>query len=443
MKILRGCFSFTTNLFSKQKSIMKGKKHLLVGLVFGILIGWVFGFLRLPYIEKNTSFLLGFIASLIFISLLLMILTVWNIRFLHTLFANKEVRVDANGTPKTILIWMVLTGVVVLGSIGSSLIIYRQNKSFKLQIQNHDSEMQKMKAMVELVQQTNQEPLMSSILEEVGEELRHNPARTLTNATINRIAALSFSFQSYQSIEQDSLSKKRYSIERGKLLQALVLMDIESSSFTQIKRSAVFAQADLRGADFKGLDLSGINLKEALLKDADLRGANLRGANLGGANLWGANLNRANLSNADLQLADLRWAKLNEATLALVNLNGVSLLNAQLRKADLNHASFRWAQSGGAMFNEANLTNVNLQGSNFTKANLSQADLSDSDLRAINLSEANLISVRLSNAIVVENWLEKLKEWQPIGEKELSKTYSVVGGAFDKNKRPAYQLRKN
>jgi uncharacterized protein YjbI with pentapeptide repeats len=422
---------------------MKGKKHLLVGLIFGILIGWVFGFLRLPYIEKNTSFLLGFITSLVFVSLLLMILSVWNIRFLHGLLANKEGAGDAKSTPAPNLIWMVLSGVVVLGSIVSSLTIYRQNKSFKLQIQNHDSEMQKMKAVVELVQQTNQEPLMSSILEEVGEELSRNLARTLTNATINRIAALSFSFQSYKSIEQDSLSKKRYSIERGKLLQALVLMNIDSGSFTQIKRSAVFAEADLRRADFKGLDLSGINLKEAHLKDADLSGANLSGANLGGTNLWGANLNRANLNNADLQLADLRWAQLNEATLSLANLNGVSLLNAQLRKADLNHASFKWAHSSGALFNEAKLTNVNLQGSNFSKANLSQADLSDSDLRAINLSEANLISVRLSNAIVVENWLEKLKEWQPIGEKELSKSYSVVGGAFDKNKRPAHQLSKN
>ena len=422
---------------------MKGKKQLLVGLVFGILIGWVLGFLRLPYIEKNTSFLLGFIASLIFISLLFMLLTVWNRRFLHGLLSNKEVTRDTQSTPKTILIWMVLTGVVVLGSIVSSLIIYRQNKSFKLQIQNHDSEMQKMKAVVELVQKTNQEPLMTSILEEVGEELRRNPARTLTNATINRIAALSFSFQSYQSIEQDSLSKKKYNAERGQLLQALVLMNIDTHSFTQIKLSAVFAEADLRGADLKGFDLSGINLKEAYLKDVDLSSANLKGANLSGANLWGANLNQANLSNADLQMADLRWAQLNEAILCLANLNNVSLLNAQLRKADLNHASLQFAQSGGALFNEANLTNADLIGSNFSKANLSQADLSDSDLRSINLSEANLISVRLSNAIVVENWLEKLKEWHPIGEKELSKSYIMVSGTFGKFKSPVYQLRKN
>jgi uncharacterized protein YjbI with pentapeptide repeats len=422
---------------------MKGKKHLLVGLAFGTLIGWVFGFLRLPYIEKNASFLLGFIASLIFTALLFMLLTVWNKRFLHGLLFNKGITGDAQSTPKPILIWMVLTGVVMLGSIVSSFIIYRQNKSFKLQIQNHDSEMQKMKAVVELVQKTNQEPLMSNILEEVGEELRRNPARTLTNATINRIAALSSSLKSFHSIEQDSLSKKKYNKERGQLLQALVLMNIDPNSFTQIKKSAVFAEADLRGADLKGLDLSGINLRDAYLKDVDLSSANLKGANLGRANLWGANLNQADLSNAYLQIADLRWAQLNEATLCLANLTDANLQNAQLRKADLNHASLWCAQLGGALFNEANLTNANLLSSNFTKANLSQAILSDSDLRNIILSEANLIGVQFNNARVFENWPEKLKEWHPIGEKELSKAYIVVSGTFDKFKSPVYQLRKN
>jgi uncharacterized protein YjbI with pentapeptide repeats len=421
---------------------MKGKKQLLVGLVFGILIGWILGFLRLPYIEKNTSFLLGFIASLLFISLLFLLLTVWNRRFLQELLSNKEGERDVQSTPKTILIWRVLTGVVVLGSIVSCLIIYRQNRSFKLQIQSHDNEMQKMKAVVELVQKTNQEPLMSSILKEVGEELSRNPARTLTDATINRIATLSSSFKSYQSIEQDSLSKKKYSAERGQLLRALVLMNIDSRSFTQIKLSVVFAEADLRGADLRGADLSGINLKDAYLKDVDLSRANLKEANLGGANLWGANLNQADLSNAYLQSADLTWAQLNEASLCSTNLNSASLLNAQLRKADLNHASFWWAQLGGTLFNEANLTNANLVSSNFTKANLSYAILSDSDMRGINLSEANLIGVQLSNARVFENWLEQLREWHPIVEKELSKSYIIVSGTFGKFKSPIHQLKK-
>ncbi len=422
---------------------MKGKKQLLVGLVFGILIGWIFGFLRLPHIEKNTSFLLGFIASLIFMSLLFLLLTVWNRHFLHGLLSNKEGERDAPSTPKTVLIWRVLTGVVVLGGIVSCLIIYRQNKSFKLQIQNHDKEMQKMKAVVALVQKTNQEPLMSSILKEIGEELSRNPARTLTNATINRIATLNASLKSYQTIEQDSLSKKKYSTERGQLLRALVLMNIDPRSFAQIKLCVVFAEADLRGADLRGADLSSINLKDAYLKDVDLSRANLKDANLSGANLWGANLNRADLSNADLQSADLGWAQLNEAALCFANFNDANLINAQLRKADLDHASFWWAQLSGALFNEANLTNANLLSSNFTKANLSQAILSDSDLRGINLSDANLMGIQLSNARVFENWPEKLKECHPIGEKELSKNYILVSGTLGKSKSPVFQLRKN
>jgi uncharacterized protein YjbI with pentapeptide repeats len=422
---------------------MKGKRHLFIGLVFGIMIGWTFGFLRFPYLEKNVSFLLGFTAALVSVSLLLMILTIWNRRFLLGLIGNKERAGDAKSMPQPTLIWMVLAGIIALGSIGSGLIAYRQNQSFKRQIQNQDRRIQEMVALVEFVQKNNQESLMSSILDEVSAELKRNPARTLSDATISRIASLSFSFKSYQSIEQDSLSKKRYSTERGQLLQALILMNMDSSSFTQIKRRAVFAEADLRGADLKGLDLSGINLKEAHLKDVDLSDANLRDANLGGANLWGANLNRANLSYADLKKADLNWARLNEATLSMANLNGANFQNAQLRKADLNHASFRFAQSGGAMFNEANLTNMDLIGNNFTKANLTQANLSDSDLRRINLSATNLVGIQLNNATVDENWLEKLKEWQPMGGKEISKNYTVAGGAFDKFKRAVHQLRKN
>ena len=67
---------------------MKGKRYLLIGLVFGIMIGWALGFLRLPYIEKNFSFLLGFIAALVLVSLLLVLLNVWNQNLLFDLTRN-------------------------------------------------------------------------------------------------------------------------------------------------------------------------------------------------------------------------------------------------------------------------------------------------------------------------------------------------------------------
>lgn len=421
---------------------MKGKRQLLIGLFFGIVIGWAFGFLRLPQIEKNYSFLLGFIAALAFVSLALMLLTAWKRNFLFALTGNETATGDSKSARRHTFIWIMLIGVLVLGGVMNGVNAYRRNEAFKRQIQNQGKKIQEMAALVESVKKNDPEPLIRSLLDDVGVELKHNPGRTLTDTTIARIAALSSFCKPYQSIEGDSLSEAAYSPGRGQLLQALILMHIDSGSFARIKRKASFAGADLKGADLKGLDLSDINLKGANLTDADLSGANLKGAQLGEANLWGANLNQANLGNADLKRANLSWAQLNNATLTLANLNGAYLTNTQFRKADLRNASVQWAQSGGALFNEANLTNVNFLGANLTKVNLSQANLNDSDLRKINLSEADILGVELNKALVDKNWPETLQEWQPRGIKELQERYIVVNDTFDKWKIPMYRLKK-
>ncbi len=420
---------------------MKGKRYLLIGFVFGLVIGWALGFLRLPHVEKNCSFLVGFIAALALTSLALILFNARNNIFLSGLMGKKTVTGGSRSTryPYT-FIWITLVGVLLLGGFMSGFAVYRRIGSFKLQIHNQDRQLQEMAALVELVKKQNLEPLMRSLLDDVGEELKRG--NTLSDTTIARIADLSFFFKPYRFIDGDSLSEKAYSPERGQLLQALILMHIDTGSFARIKRKALFAGANLQGGRLKGLDLSGINLHEANLKNADLGGANLSGADLGGANLWGANLNGANLGNADLKRADMSWAQLNKATLALANLNGANLTNAQLRNADLYDATVQWAQSGGALFNEANLTSVNFLGANLKKVNLNQANLIDTDLRRVDLSEADLLGVRLNKALVDKDWGEKLKKWQPVGVKELQENYSVVNDTFDKWKIPMYRLKK-
>lgn len=422
---------------------MKRKRYLLIGLALGVMIGWVLGFLRVPYLEKNASFLLGFIAALASISLTIMLLALRDKGFALGPIGPKTEIGDVQNTRRHTFIWVLLVGAPVLGGIVSGLTFYVQNTSLKLQIQKKDERLQEMSAMVQAANKNNLAPLMRTLLEDVGEELKLNPGRTLCDSTIARISALSFSFKPYRYFEHDSLSDKAYSPERGQLLQALALLPIDSSTFARIKQNTLFAGADLRQTDFKGLDLSGINLKAANLKEADWSGANLREADLGEANLWGTKLNKANLGNADLTRADLRWAQLNEATLTSTHLNGANLANAQLRKSDLKDAIFEWAQSGGALFDGANLTSAHFTGTNLTKANLSQTDLSGADLRKINLSEAVLVGARLNNVLVDENWPAKLMEWKPLGIKELQKNYTVANDTFDKGNRPLYRLKKN
>ncbi|MDO8367554.1 MAG: pentapeptide repeat-containing protein [Saprospiraceae bacterium] len=421
---------------------MKGKKHLLNGLFFGMMIGWALGFLRLPYLEKNDSFLLGFIAALAIVSLTLILVTAWKRGFLPGLLGKKTVTEDAQKTRTHTVIWSILVGILVLGGVMGGLGVYRQIESSRLQIQNQEKKLQKMAALVEAVKKNDPAPLMRSILYDIGEELKRNPGRTLCDSTIARIAALSFSFTPYKYVEGDSLSEKACSPGRGQLLQALVLMKIDSGSFARIKENTRFAGADLRGASLNGSDLSGIDLQDANLKDAQLSGVNLKGADLGGANFWGANLNKANLSLTNLKKADLRWALLNEASLIMTNLNGANLANAQLIKADLSGTTVRWAQSGGALFNEANLTKVSFVGTNLTKAALRQANLSNTDFRLVHLSEADLVGVLMDSTLVDGDWLEKLKEWRPAGAKALQEIYTIKNDTAKLDKRILYRLIK-
>ncbi len=421
---------------------MKGKKHLFTGLVVGLIIGWALGFLRLPYLEKNYSFLLGFITALAVVSLVLLLLTAWNKCFLLGLMNKRMVKEDAKNTRTHVFTWAILAGVVVLGGIAVGWTIYRGYESLKLQIQHQDKQIQEMAALSAVVQESALKPLLHSLLEDVGEELKRNPRRTLRDTTIARIAALSVAFQPYPSIEGDSLSRQAYSPERGQLLQALVLMNIDPGTFGQIKRHTLFVGADLRGADLKGLNLSGINLRGANLEGTDLHGTNLKEADLREANLWGANLNQAVLNQANLKRADLSWAQLNEATLSLANLDEAILSNAQLKKADLYDATFQWAQLGGALFQEANLTSVYFVGTNFTKVNLTQANLNSTDLRKANFSEAVLVGVQLNKAVVDKNWPEKLQQWQATGAQKIQEDYEVVNDSIDQFKLQIYRLRK-
>lgn len=421
---------------------MKGKRYLLIGLLFGIVIGWALGFLRFPYIEKNFSFLLGFMAALAFVSLALILLTAWNKAFLPGLVGKKTITQNSKNTRTHTFIWIILGGVLVLGGVTSGFAIFRQIESFRHQIQNQDKQLHEMAALLDFVKKQDMGPLMRSVLDDVDKEIKGNPGRMLRDTTIARIAALSFASRPYKYIEDDSLSEKAYSPERGQLLKALLLMQPDTGSFARIKQKTLFAGADLRGADLKGLDLSGINLMEANLKDVDLSGADLSGANLGEANFWGANLNRANLSHADLKRADMSWAQLNQATFTQANLDGANLTNAQLTNADLQDATFQWAQSGGALFNGANLRGVDLFGTDLTKANMRQANLDDANLRYVNLGEADLIEAQLNKAVVDQNWPEKIKKWQPQGVKLLQEGYRVVNDTFDQWKVPMYRLQK-
>ncbi|MBA3649229.1 MAG: pentapeptide repeat-containing protein [Chitinophagales bacterium] len=421
---------------------MKPARNLLIGMILGAVMGWFLGFLRLPYVEVNPSFLMGFTACVALVLLVLTLLFAWKKHsFLLRLIGGQPVQQDPKTASRTYaIIWIVVASFIVAGGSISSFLIYRQSKLFKTQILKQNKKIQEQSELIESVRKSNMIFFMSNILDNTEEELKKTG--TVSEAIIARIAALSFSFKPYKYLESDSLSEKAFSPEKGQLLMALILMKMDSGSFARIKQRASFAGVDLSGADLKNADLSGANLSGANLKDGDLSNANLSKADLKDANLWGANLNEANLSKADMKRSDLRWATLNGTNLQFANMDGAQLISAQLIKADVREASIQWADLEGALLTEANLTRVNFVGAELRKADLNKADLTRTDLRSINLNEANLLGTELNKALVDSNWIQKVNEWRLTGVKEIQNGYSIVKDSLDQWKHPICRLRK-
>jgi uncharacterized protein YjbI with pentapeptide repeats len=422
---------------------MKRIKHLLIGLFLGLLLGWPLGFLRFPYVEKNFSFWMGFLAALALISFLVLIVKAQNDPSSLPLAGEGNTSPGQASPPIARYSRFLLSGVIVLAFALGSWSFYRHRDAMQRQILGQEHQLQEQKAMLAFIKTSNQEPVLRSLLDDIGAELKLSAKRTLSDGSIARIAAASLAFEPYQSIEADSLAEKAYSPARGQLLQALVLMKIDTGSFAKIRRQATFAGADLQGVHLQGLDLSGIDLAGANLMDADLSGVNLTGAVLDKAKLWGAQLVSARLGGASLIRTDFSWAQLQDAVLVKANLNGAYLNNAQMLKTDLTSANFQWAHSMGAMLREAKLTAVVFKGCNLSKANLTQANLCFSDLRKANLSEADLAGAKLNRAVVDDNWSEKLKGWKAVGIKELNDGYTQVNDTFEIDGRPMYHLTIN
>lgn len=167
-------------------------------------------------------------------------------------------------------------------------------------------------------------------------------------------------------------------------------------------READFRWANLAGANLRQAALSGANLFAANLQRADLSGAHLgsRGspieeerfihaANLAGANLREANLNQANLVDVDLTDADLREA----------DISGADLNNAHLSQAKLSYANLQETRLSWAMLFYTDLTQANLREANLEGASLHRTDLTGADLSRCRISSAQIIDVRLKDAL--------------------------------------------
>lgn len=408
---------------------MKAIRILLTGVLLGAVLGWALGFLRFPYVEKNLSFLLGFIACIAVVLLGMILLFIWNRnkQFIRLIGKDTSDKNAISPIRTYSVIWIAVSVFILMGGLISGLLIYRQNELIETQSLNQNRITKEQNELMESLRRSNLDILLRKITDRVDDELKNNPTRTLSDNTIASIvAAFNYSFAPYRSLDGDSLSARKLSPEKGQLLLALCMRKIDSVSFDQIKRRASFNGADLSNMDFSGVNLDGADLQEADLKDADFSGASLVGADLRNANLWGVKMNRAKLIKADARRADLRWAQLNEAWLDSAKMDGANMSNAQLRKARLQKTKLWVTKLDGALLNDANMEACELVDASMIKANLTGTNLSKSDFNRTNFNEAIFSNTDLLNAKVDKDWLQMLDGWHIANAGQIRAQYKVV-----------------
>ncbi|MEL6132522.1 MAG: pentapeptide repeat-containing protein [Bacteroidota bacterium] len=404
----------------------------MLGFILSGLLGWVLGYLRLPLIEHNDhyNFWIGFATCLAALSLLWVIFDLWekNIR-LFPFFHQDETPSPAKRS--FMQMGLMIAVVVVGGSLTSAGLIFWQRASYQSQVQIQNEKMAQQAELNERTRRLQATVLINELTEKLEAELERDPQRALSQRTIDKIASLSYTFEPHLLWKEGKHSEMKLSKERGLLLLLLTKMDIDSTSFAQLKSQTSFVGADLRRASLQNTDLSGADLSYAYLVDADLSGATLDGAQMLSSNLHRANMTNVKGNGIMAQNATLTWADGSGANFVEANFNGANLTAGKFRNTNFDRVNFHSARLNEAILNGAQLTNTELKLANCAKANLSEVNFSGANVTLTNLSEAIMEETILTDATVARigvdtpDWFEKLKAWNVQGSAVIESTQVI------------------
>ncbi|MEO6190686.1 MAG: pentapeptide repeat-containing protein [Saprospiraceae bacterium] len=389
-------------------------------LFMSMIMGWTFGFIKVPYVERNDSFWVGFVACLAVMVFIIAIFWAWNnnkaIKFFETANSPEMGTIKQRNSKNKILLSFIIFAVMFF-----CILSYFNMQRIQDKLNLAEVEINDLKFNSNLEQQRNKITLLLELINKLDTSKVNVQNKLEVDKMIDRIVTLSSSFKIHKEWDMENKVFQSLSTERGLLLLALVRTKMDSNNFKKIKENVSFFGADLRNADLHGLNLSGIDLRNANLQYTNLQGINLNNANVKGANLVGVNLNHASLVGANLIAVKLNWAKINEADLQMVKLDSADLSNATLYKSKLNDASVILAVLCNAIFFEANLTHCNLKSANLANANFTKAILTNTNFKNSILSGAIL-----NYAIIQNNWIVQLIEKNNLADKEILERYKII-----------------
>ncbi|MFT4995568.1 MAG: hypothetical protein ACI9BJ_000064, partial [Flavobacteriales bacterium] len=201
---------------------MNRKAYVLISIILAAISGWGLGYIRLPYIEKEYSFGVGVLTALAIIGL-----TTLLTYLLKTKKSTGSSRYSKNS------FWLILTCIT---TAAVCIFLYQKTHTQQNKIETQSNLIVAQSEAIIVLEQRNLMALVATVLSAADVELAQSSTRSLSQATIDRIADLSHSLKPYRQVTRDSIISRESSKERGQLLLSLTKMNINSASFAQIKK---------------------------------------------------------------------------------------------------------------------------------------------------------------------------------------------------------------
>lgn len=392
---------------------MKKGAYLAGGLIIGLLLGWVGGYLRLPLIPQAAGFWVGLLAG---ISLFSLVLVIDRMRK-----GPSGAKNQASRLVPYLLIFAVAGGLLSAWLISHERRSLQSENQLNLQQRTLDS------LMLHQQVQVQQAQLMQDFLEEVRFELGKSAGTVLRAEMIDRMARISAAFEPYPVQPPGNDSSLLLSPERGQLLQSLLSIEMDSAVFDRIKRNVSFAHANLQGVNLEGIDLSYADFRAANLRKANLNKLRCRSCNLHGVDLTSTKANAADFTGANLRRAIFHWTEAKGIVLRACILDGADMSNAVMENADLSESMYQWGEMEGANLAGASILKVDFKMTGMKRVNFSKANLTESSLRLTGVVQANFQDANLLNMSVEESdWLDQLPDWSVSGYTDLQQRYQVI-----------------
>ncbi len=377
----------------------------LITLLLLFCIGWMMGYMKLPYLENAYDFWIGCLMTLAIVFFIFIVKS--NLKLLYLIYFNKKQPVKIPRQNYNLFGVLYFPTFTFIALICLFVIYHRKTTFSETQIAN-EHKIYSLEQSLILSKQSQKLHLLLDLINQF-ESKSEIIAR---NNILERIITLSYSFKDFIPIDTCDLLAQKYSVERGQLLLAIVSTKMDSNSFKKIKKNISFSRADLAKVNLQGKDLSGIDLRMANFQEANLESVNLSNSDVSMANLKSANLENANLSFANFQRSNLSSAIIKNANLVNTLLDSANLKSVNLRKSNLENASMIWSTLDYALMQEANLTNCIMNLSSLIRTNLSKATLLNTRLSQLKFEEINL-----SNALFNNNFMNDLVLYdQPLAD---------------------------